>query len=154
MSNYKPQNDIHLQKVTEWENQNLVGLSAWEKCELYGKSIDAIIARANKTLSAITITVIIDRVFHQNKIIFPLMNDLEINFNNKILSHFVNNKKQQHSELLQTLRCTLIEILRVLGRITADILTSPLHNELMSVKAMATLKSPVKKKLKKVPEDK
>jgi hypothetical protein len=86
------------------------------------------------TLSDITLFAILDRVLHQSKRKFPSLDGIEIN--SKVMTftnlHY-NNENDKSSDLLFALRFMLVDLLRVLGRITAEILTVPLHNELLKV---------------------
>lgn len=129
------QNILYAKLVQDWENKNASDLPLTQRVILLEKAIHVIEQRALMTLSSITLEVILDRVRHQSIEKFPLLTDVK--FNNKHLNfQELLHKKKKHKEedLVEALRYFLIEFITVLGRITADILTTPLHRELLKVK--------------------
>lgn len=126
--------DVHEKLIATWERNNATGLASDKHALLLEKAIDAIEKRALVTLSSITLMVILDRVLHQSKEKYPVLSMVTIESRNLDFKEFNRSIKEHGSEeLLLALRYLLVEILRILGRITADILTVPLHKELMKV---------------------
>lgn len=78
-----------------------------------------------------TLTLILDRVLHESQEKFSLLSEATIKSNS--LSFEKLHHLHKPEELLVPVRYLLVELLTVLGRITADILTIPLHKELLKV---------------------
>ena len=86
--------------------------------------------------------VVVDRAIHESKGEFPMLSQIKseaggINFGGLL----EKTDTIKADELRLALRDLLIELLRVFGNITADILTVPLHQELMSVTNDSPLKA-------------
>jgi hypothetical protein len=129
MSNF--QKDGHLKLIKDWENTNAIGLNSDQHLQLLEKAIRAIELRAGSTLSVVTLTLILDRVLHESKEKFPLLSEALIESNR--LSFEKMHIHHKSEDLLEPIRYVLVELLTVLGRITADILSTPLHKELLKV---------------------
>jgi hypothetical protein len=129
MSNF--QKDGHLKLIKDWENTNAIGLNSDQHLRLLEKAIRAIELRAGSTLSVVTLTLILDRVLHESKEKFPLLSEALIESNR--LSFEKMHIHHKSEDLLEPIRYVLVELLTVLGRITADILSTPLHKELLKV---------------------
>ena len=122
---------MHSDLIEDWEKKNTEGLSADQHVRLLEKAIRAIELRAGITLSVVTLTLILDRVLHESHEKYSLLSEASIQTNS------LNFEKLHHlykpEDLFVPLRYLLVELLTVLGRITADILTTPLHKELLKV---------------------
>lgn len=127
-----PEEDIHDQVINTWEKNNFENLTINQKVLLLQKAMQSIESRALKTLSSITLMVILDRVLHQSKIKFPILSTVKIENHKMSFAEFALNNHAPEL-FLEAHRFLLTEQLRVLGRITADILTEPLHQELLKV---------------------
>ena len=125
--------EIHIKQVEAWESRNAKDVSEKELPKLYAKAIQAIERRSLGTLSSVTVLVVVDRVIHETKEKFPLLNRIKTVSNGIDFSALFEATDVGSVELQQALRELLIELLSVLGNITADVLTSPLHKELMGV---------------------
>lgn len=128
------QNNSYAKLVQDWESKTASDLPLTQRVVLLEKAVHVIEQRALMTLSSITLEVILDRVLRQSNDKFPILSDVKLI--NKHLSfqellHVEKNHKPE--ELVEALRFFLIELITVLGRITADILTAPLHKELLNV---------------------
>lgn len=130
---HSPQSDIHLQLVDSWEKNNANGLSADKQAQLFGKAVHAVEQRTLLTLSSATLMVILDRVLKQSKKKYPMLSDIKIEAKGMNFDPLINSKEHKSEDLLEGLRYLLVELLGVLGSITADILTPPLHRELFKV---------------------
>ncbi len=130
----KAAKDIHEEIVDKWLAKNNSGLTTNQLEKFMVVGIQAIQTRAQITLSDITLLAIIDRVLYQSKKKFPSLDGIEMN--SKVMSFAklnYNNENDKSLDLLSALQFILVELLRVLGRITAEILTVPLHRELLNV---------------------
>ncbi len=135
----KQQNDIHVLCVKNWEDKNAKDLGEGPHVQLFIRALDSIQNVARITLSRVTLKVIIDRVLHQSKAIYPMLGDVKIKDESLNFNDLLAQMDQYDPDLLiPALRHLLIELLSILGRITADILTGPLHKELLSVTSATT----------------
>ncbi|HXH75944.1 MAG TPA: hypothetical protein VNJ08_13315 [Bacteriovoracaceae bacterium] len=125
--------DIQSKVVEVWEVKSMKGLSLDQQAILFDKAIHAIEKRALQTLSHVTLMVILDRVLHQSSQICPLFAKAKIESNSLSFEEVHKDPQYTSKERLEAFRYLLVELLRVLGRITADILTAPLHKELLKV---------------------
>jgi hypothetical protein len=124
--------NIHSAAVMAWEKNFKSNYSIEQRIHLLGLAINAIEKRASTTLSRVTLLVIVDRVLHQSREKHPILSCVSVESNSlKFKNEPTSNDDSK--ELLDALRFLLIELLSVLGRVTADILTIPLHNELLKV---------------------
>jgi hypothetical protein len=128
-----PVDDIHSKAVEEWLKTCAQGLDSAQKILLLEKAIHAIEKRARITLSSITLLVVLDRILQNVKETFPVLDDVRIEKDS--LSFPALEKNHSPEEMVKALTLLLVELLRVLGRLTANILTKPLHMELMKVTA-------------------
>lgn len=129
-----PQEDKHSKLVEDWTKINAKGISLNDHVLLLEKAIFVIEQRARMTLSDVILQVILDRVLHQGQEKFPVLSEAKLDNKNLISLELVHNKKNHSSEdLKDSLQYLLIDLLRVLGKITAEILTVPLHKELLKV---------------------
>jgi hypothetical protein len=123
--------DSHAQAVKEWFELNASGLSPAQQIHLLEQGILAIEGRACAVLSSVTMMVIMDRVLYQTQQKFPILPRATLQ--QHLLETTLVEKDQHAEEIVAALTYLLVELLGVLGRITADILTMPLHIELKRV---------------------
>ncbi len=125
--------DNHIEVVDEWFSANSIGLSLDQQVMLLEQGIHKVEQRALRTLSNIGLMVILDRVLHQSIEKFDFLSEVKI-INGIDLDGILNSEKKLDTQnLIIGLRYFLIEILTVVGRLTAEILTKPMHTELKKV---------------------
>ncbi len=129
----RQRNELHLQQVEAWKKLNQ-GLSSEEMNQLLIKAISALRLRSLKTLSNVTVTAVTDRTIRTAKENFSILSDVSsddtgIHFG-PLLDQLTEAEKSEAQVALQDF---LIELLDVFGKITAEILTKYLHQELMTV---------------------
>ena len=129
MSN--PETDIHFKEVADWFKKAGKDLSPVEQVHLLEKAILAIEKRAGLTLSHITLMVVLDRILHQIQLKHPILESITLQ--KQYLDFSKLDKHQNAPETILALTIFLEEILRVIGRLTANILNKSLHNELKKV---------------------
>lgn len=127
------QNTTYSRLVQDWENKNTNDMSPIQKVILLEKAVHVIEQRALMTLSRITLEVILDRVLQQSNEKFPVLSEVKLINQQLSFQGLINTSSHKPEELIEALRFFLIEFITVLGRITADILTAPLHKELLKV---------------------
>lgn len=128
-----PPSDAHSAFVQTWENNTNTGLSKVNRARLFEQAIHAVEKRSCLTLSNITLLVILDRVLHNCTDIYPMLSEVSLDAHSLNFQKLQNLDDHELDDFIEALRYLLIELLRVLARITADILTIPLHNELLKV---------------------
>lgn len=123
--------DIHTKNVTDWFSSVSQGLTPGKQVVLMEKAIKSVETRARQTLSGVTLLVVIDRVLSETKQKFPVISD--IGLDDQSLDFSQMNKEKSALEKVEALTILLIDLLRVLARLTSNILNTPLHNELKKV---------------------
>lgn len=126
-------NDLHIKQVEAWKNKN-IGLSDKELIQLFINGILSVRRRSLATLSNVTVTVVVDRVLLESQERFSILSEIKndsggLHFN-KFLDAINDFKPKDVQDALQEF---LLELLEVFGKITAEILTKNLHQELMTV---------------------
>ncbi len=129
----RQRNELHLQQVEAWKKLN-PDLSPEEMTQLLIKAILAVRLRSLKTLSGVTVTAVIDRTIKSSKEKFEIFSEVSCDSSGIFFESITD-----HSDLIQdldtheALQDLLIELLDVFGKITAEILTKYLHQELITV---------------------
>ena len=131
--NDSPSSDVHSNFVMTWENKTNIGLSKVNRLRLFEMAIHAVEKRSCVTLSNVTLLVILDRVLHHCRDKYPVLSEVSLDTHSLNFQKLQNLEDHKLDDFIQALRYLLIEILKVLTRITADILTIPLHDELLKV---------------------
>lgn len=111
-----------------------MGFDCAQIAQIYAFAIQAIEKRSLVTLSSITVKVVADRVLHENREKFPLLALVtleEQRMNTSRLSEGIADYGIE--DVRNSLRHLLVQLLTVFGNITADILTEPLHRELLKI---------------------
>jgi len=142
--------EMHANKVAEWEKLNAATVSSEQRPQLYAKAIQAIHRRSLANLSSITMLVVLDRAIHEAAEAHPVLLEVKPSFDAIDFSALFRSAEFDGKQLGDALRELLIAILNVIGNITADVLTTPLHNELLNVTAERTLIVPAQKTLREM----
>ena len=125
------QNNVHSKIVEEWQTKAAKGLTSTQKVQLLEKAIKVVEARATQTISRVTLVVILDRVLYQSKDKYPCLSKATVDSNTISFAELYS--KNFTTDFTEALLFFLVEFLTILGRITSDILTTPLHEELLKV---------------------
>lgn len=134
-------NESHIQQVVVWETRNCDGLPAKSLARIYGCGIQAVERRSLVTLSRVTVKVVMDRVLHEGRTKFALLKSLVLEPDYLDFSQLIDKCENHDTEELRSaLRFLLVELLNVFGNITAEVLTIPLHQELMAVTVESVLR--------------
>lgn len=126
--------ETHQKQIEAWEKANLLNQPPDIQIKLYIKAFKLIEQRTLKTLSTVTLLVVLDRVLSESTEKFQLLSDIKIDQKGFIFDGLVSNIHGHSSEkFIEPLHYLLVVLLSVLGNITADILSTPLHQELFKV---------------------
>ncbi len=121
-------------QVDAWIKQNTEGQSPDRLLRFFGEAIKAIQKRAGTPLSEVTLTAIFDRVLHAGQQKFPLLSGLRIDAKGISLDTLMAQSAELKSEdVIGAFQFLLVELLTLLGNLTADILTTTLYAELFNV---------------------
>ncbi len=124
-------NSSHGEQVEAWDKKNCENLSSDAIVQIFTLALIAIHKRSLVTLSSVTVLVVADRALHVSKEKFPLLSEITIEPTGFNLTNLVRiGVSPAPQEMRDSLEHLLIEFLNVLGNITADVLTAPLHAEL------------------------
>jgi hypothetical protein len=125
----------HAACVDAWLERAARGLSPERLLQLFEASLGALWAHTKITLGEVTLTAIVDRVLYNTAEKFPLLSPLVVEPNGGVQFQELRARAgaPDQVELEAGIRFVLVEFLRVLGNLTADILTPELHAELSKV---------------------
>ncbi len=117
-------------------------------------ALSAMWTRTNLTLGEVTLTAIAERVVHNAARRFPFFSSLTVDATRGIQCGALRERlgPQHAAQLIDGMRFILIELLTVIGNLTADILTPGLHQELSKLtvaKTRSRKKAPRRKDTRK-----
>jgi hypothetical protein len=107
------------------------------RVEAFEVATAALWARARVTLGDVTLTAIFDRVLIVTAQQFPSFAPLRLDPSGRVDASALRERPVERAELEGGIRFALVELLTVIGNLTADILTPALHAELSSAPAIA-----------------
>ncbi len=133
----------HASVVSEWLETTVADRATRDVLPLFGRALLAIWTRAHVTLGEVTLRAVLDRVFHGARARFPVLRALGLDSD---VDSFrtLGERDASHvdrADLVAAIQLTLTELLVILGTLTADVLTEPLHEALRAVGAPAPLAS-------------
>lgn len=125
----------HAACVDEWLGRTAKGLSSEALLRLFEAAIGAVWTRTKTTLGEVTLTAIAERVLHNASEKFSLLWSLKVEPTGGIQCRELRDRigSVQLSELREALRFVLVELLTVIGNLTAEILTPELHLEIYGI---------------------
>ncbi|MGZ3693609.1 MAG: hypothetical protein ACXWQO_05425 [Bdellovibrionota bacterium] len=124
----------HKTLVSAWAEKNTKGLNAEQLVRLFSAAIRAVEQRCLTTLSSITVMVVLDRALEESKETYAFLSDITVETQGLDLGGLLGKcKNYKLEELREGLQDLLIGLLTVIGNITADILTAPLHKQLLEI---------------------
>ncbi|QRN95310.1 hypothetical protein JRI60_40570 [Archangium violaceum] len=127
--------NIHSETVRAWREGWAGTLSPQELIDLYDRALDALWRRTHLSLGEITLMAIVDRVLHHGTEKFPHLAALKVETSGVHLGPLGPAVAGLELALLdESLAFLVVELLRVLGALTGEILTPGLHAELHKVR--------------------
>ncbi|HEY0475997.1 MAG TPA: hypothetical protein VGD37_00650 [Kofleriaceae bacterium] len=127
---------LHSAVVDAWIQRTIENGSSFEVVDLFGAALEALWTRAVMALGSVTLTAIVERVLGTAAGRYPFLSVINPRPNGDA------RWRQQLAErltsvprlaLVEGLRFALIELLTVIGRLTAEILSPELHAAIMEV---------------------
>lgn len=126
----------HAACVDQWlERSRAKGLPRVVLLDLFEAALLALWASTRSTLGEVTLTAIADRVLHNAAEEFPAFASLKVEQNGRIQARDLREKVDDlhHQKLLEAMRSVLVDFLTVIGNLTAELLSTELHAELLAV---------------------
>jgi hypothetical protein len=120
--------------LDRWVDHDSIDLA-----RLLHRATDALWERAVTALGSVTLTAIVGRVFHRAETQYPFLS----NAHGKTAARRVDLERiaaVPTTQMIAGMRFVLVELLAVIGKLTAEILTSELHAALREVLPIAVEK--------------
>jgi hypothetical protein len=135
----------HSRAIDAWLERSTDRRSSVEIAAVFRVAFERLWNRAVTTLGSVTLTAIADRVLYTATARYPFLSAINPRPNGD-----ARWKQQLHdrlvrvpsSELLEGLRFAMIELLTIIGRLTAEILTPELHAALLEIEIEVTARAP------------
>lgn len=126
----------HRARVDAWMERAAKEAPPERLFDAFERAFGAMWRRARVTLGDVTLMAILDRVLYTAGERFPLLSSLEVDATGLRSDKFRERALSLHrDQLVEGIRFILVEFLRVLGNLTAEVLTPALHSELAKVAA-------------------
>jgi hypothetical protein len=123
----------HSHHVSAWMGQ-AAGVSSDQLAQLFEQAIGALWHRAYFTLGALTLGAITDRVLYNATEKFPVFRSLKLEADGINCAEFREDASGvSERELANAIQFILVEVLTVIGNLTAEILSPYLHSELSKI---------------------
>lgn len=130
-----PERNIHSETVKAWRESWAGALSPQELVDAYEQALDALWRRAHLSLGEVTLMAIVERVLHDGAERFAHLAVLRAQEGGVYFGELRSSAPALDVRLLdESLGGLLVELLRVLGTLTGEILTPGLHQELRKVR--------------------
>lgn len=125
--------NVHIEHVSEWMKR-ASRLSPDQLAELFEKALTALWLRTYSTLGAITVAAIVDRVLYNAAEKHSVLSSLKLDTTGINFDEFHRQAGSISDRALrQAIEFVLVELLTVVGNLTAEVLTPALHSELSNV---------------------
>jgi hypothetical protein len=126
--------NVHIRCVNEWMKD--ASRSSPERLAgLFEKAMTALWRRTYSALGDITVAAIVDRVLYNAAEKYSALGSLKLDGSGVNFAEFRQRAGSINDrELKEAIQFVLVELLTVVGNLTAEILTPALHSELSSVR--------------------
>jgi hypothetical protein len=131
----------HRTVVDEWLKRSTKDLPPEKLLLLFEAALAALWVRTHTTLGEVTLTAITERVLHGASEKMPVFATLKVDPNAGILLRELRERigSAHDAELVAGIPVVIVELLTVLGNLTAEILTPELHRDLSQVAVPETM---------------
>jgi hypothetical protein len=124
---------VHIKYVSEWMKRAAT-VSEDQLAELFEKAMSALWHRTYSALGDITVAAIVDRVLYTAAEQYSILGSLKLDAKGVNFAEFREQAGSlNNGELRKAIQFVLVELLTVVGNLTAEILTPALHSELSNV---------------------
>jgi len=124
---------LHSLQVDAWIQRTTKGVPPERLSVFFGYAMHALWRRSSVTLNDVTLMVIFDRALIICQEEHPLLDLVKLDAVGVNLDELKQGRQYSATQLHQAFRCLIIEIITIVGSLTAEILTAPLYNELSLV---------------------
>ncbi len=129
-----PERKVHIEAVKAWRDGWAETLSQHELVDVYERALDALWRRAHMSLGEVSLMAIMDRVLHQGSEQFSHLAALKVETSGVQFGEMRQVASSLDRAVLEeSLTMLVVEMLRVFGALTAEILTPGLLAELRKV---------------------
>ncbi len=129
----------HAGCVDAWFERAAKGVPVEQLSVAFEAAFTALWRRAHQTLGDVTLSAIIDRVLYVAAEQHPVMSALELDVAGVRWDAFRQRAASLRAEqLVDGVRFVLLEFLTVLGKLTGEVLSAPLHAQLEALARSAT----------------
>lgn len=126
--------NVHRETVMTWRDGWVGKLSQPELVDVYERTLDALWRRAHMSLGEVSLMAIVDRVLHQGTDRYPHLAVLKVETSGVQFGELRQVAPSLDMAVLdESLTFLVVELLRILGSLTGEILTPGLHAELRKV---------------------
>ena len=131
----------HKTFVDEWLKRSAKDLPPEILLQVFEVALAALWARTHTTLGEVTLTAITERVLHSASEKLPVFSTLKVDPNAGIQLRELRERigSAHDAELVAGIPFVIVELLTVLGNLTAEILTPELHRDLSQVAVPETM---------------
>ena len=134
MSTVMGEDDDHSRCVTAWLERSGTGQSPERLLHAFERGFAAVWRRAHQTLGDVTLMAIVDRVLYVAAESHPMLSGLQVDATGLRAQELRERVAGlDHGHLAEAVRFVMVELLTILGNLTAEILTTALHAELAKV---------------------
>lgn len=122
------QNNHSEEQIDVWLEQATKDLPSKKIVAVFGDALRSLSLKASRSLNRLTLMAIVNRVLYQCKDDFPLLQGLRVNQNGINFDEYQYQlENADPDELKESFRYLFVELLNVLGNITADVITSDIE---------------------------
>ena len=133
-----PEHNLNDQVISEWREGWAGTLAPDALVDVFERALDALWRRAHISLGQLTLMAIVDRVLHQGAEKYPHLSALKIETSGVRFGELRQKAPNLEVKFLEeSLVFLMLELLRVLGVLTGEILTPGLHAELRKVQVQS-----------------
>ena len=126
----------HAKKVDEWISKSVVGLEQVDQARVFASALLEIENRVLLTLSSITWKAILERALSQSSELHPLLLGIKVEAHGLSIAGLLPSLQSEHTnQVIESFRFFIIEILTIVGNLTAEVLTEPLYRVLFKLVA-------------------
>jgi len=126
---------VHIKYVNDWMKRAATA-SHDQLAGLFEKAMSALWHRTDSALGDITVAAIVDRVLYNAAEKYSILSSLKLGPTGVDFAEFHQKAGSINDrELKEAIQFVLVELLTVVGNLTAEILTPALHSELSHVTA-------------------
>ena len=126
----------HAKKVDEWISKSVVGLEQVDQARVLASAILEIENRVLLTLSSITWKAILERALSQSSEQHPLLLGIKVEAHGLSIAGLLPSLQSEHTnQVIESFRFFIIEILTIVGNLTAEVLSEPLYRVLFKLVA-------------------